>query len=206
MKEITEIIDDIFSKETILFSRGDLVQIANIYSAQFKWVKTTCGKSLEFDDIDYEQLRKQPVFFDKRREIVMALWFSEEGKRIVAPIAKLLLKAEGRSVIRYKDKNPLNLKRSNLEIINRQKAHFKEKKTKTYKGEATTSIYKGVSWNKFASKWSAYIKVDNAQKFLGYHINEEDAAEAYNVAAVEYFGKEYVELNNLITNEKRTTE
>jgi len=114
MKELTDIINDIFGEQSKSFTRDDLIKVANVYSSQFKLVKTTCGKNIEFDDIDYALLKQQPVFFNNRRKTVSALWFSKEGKRIVAPIAKLLLNAEGRCIIRYKDNNPLNLKRNNL--------------------------------------------------------------------------------------------
>lgn len=127
----------------------------------------------------------------------MALWYSKEGKRTVAPVAKLLMQAEGKAIINFKDKNPLNLRRSNIELINHQKAHFKQKKQKTANGATPTSIYKGVSWSKFAKKWSASIKINYAKKHLGYFAIEEEAAKAYNEAAIEFFGKEYSELNVL---------
>ena len=197
MKTEIEIINDVFGKQTETFTRNDMRKAMNIFANQFKWVKTTCGKNLEFDDLDYEVLRSRSVFFDAQRQTVMALWFSKEGKRTVAPVAKLLIEAEGKAIINFKDKNPLNLKRSNIELINQQKAQFKQKKQKTANGATPTSVYKGVSWSKFAKKWSAYIKKDYAKKHLGYFAIEEEAAKAYNEAAIEIFGKEYSELNVL---------
>ncbi len=203
MKTEIEIINDVFGRQTETFTRKDLIKAMNIFANQFKWVKTTCGKNIEFDDLDYEVLRQQAVFFDAKRQIVRALWFSKEGKRTVAPVAKLLVEAEGKAIIHFKDKNPLNLRRSNIELINHQKALFKQKKQKMANGITPTSTYKGVSWSKFAKKWSAYIKVDFAKKHLGYFINEEDAAKAYNEAAIENFGKEYSELNVLPSDGKK---
>lgn len=195
MKTEIEIINDVFGNQKKTFTKKELVKAMGIFAAQFRWIKTTCGKNIEFDDLDYEVLRQQQVFFDAKRQIVMAVWFSKEGKRVVAPVAKLLIGAEGKAIIHYKDKNPLNLRWSNIELVSHQKAHFKQKKPKTANGIMPTSIYKGVSWNKFAGKWAAYIKVDLVQKHLGYFIAEEDAAKAYNEAAIENFGKEYSELN-----------
>lgn len=122
MKTEIEIINDVFGKQTETFTRKDLIKAMNIFANQFKWVKTTCGKSIEFDDLDYEVLRQQAVFFDAQRQTVMAVWFSKEGKRTVAPVAKLLVEAEGKAIIHFKDKNPLNLRRSNIELIKHQKA------------------------------------------------------------------------------------
>jgi hypothetical protein len=59
-----------------------------------------------------------------------------------------------------------------------------------------TSRFKGVSWNKNANKWSAFITKDGDRKHLGYFMDERDAAATYNAAAIERFG-EFAKLNNL---------
>jgi hypothetical protein len=152
-----------------------------------------------FDDQDYEVLRQQNLFYDNIRHHVMAVWIAD-GKRIVAPIAKLMLDVEGKSVLRYKDKDPLNLRRNNIEFINHQTAHYKQNKPKTASGKTPTSKYKGVSWSKFAKKWVAYIKGVEKKQHLGYFIVEEEAAKAYNDAAKAAWGEEYSNLNILPTN------
>ena len=60
----------------------------------------------------------------------------------------------------------------------------------------TSSQYKGVCWNKFHSRWIAYIKLNvNAKtKHLGYFKSEEEAALTYNKQATEHFG-EFAKLN-----------
>ena len=57
--------------------------------------------------------------------------------------------------------------------------------------------YKGVSWDKRLKKYNAQISINNKTKYLGLHQNAEDAAIAYNRAALEYFG-EFALLNTLI--------
>lgn len=197
MKTELQVIKDLFGKRADNFTLNDVEKVMRVFADQFRWVKTTCGKNIQFDDFDYEVLRQQDIWFDEQRQAVLALWISKEGKRIVAPVAKLLLEAEGKTVIHYKDRNPLNLRRDNLELISHQKAHYKEKKQRTANGNIPSSIYKGVSWNKFANKWSASIKLDYKKKHLGYFLSEEDAAKAYNEAAIENWGTEYSELNVL---------
>jgi len=45
--------------------------------------------------------------------------------------------------------------------------------------QASTSQFKGVSWDKFSGKWAAQCK----EKRLGRHATEEGAARAYNIEA-----------------------
>lgn len=52
-----------------------------------------------------------------------------------------------------------------------------------------TSIFKGVSWNIGAEKWLAAIRKNNKRTHLGYFSSELDAAETYDVAAIEQFGE-----------------
>mgnify|MGYP003543053875 FL=1 len=200
MKNELETLKDLFGDKTENYTITEVLWAMNIFANQFKWIKTTCGKNIIFDDLDYEVLRQQNLFYANDRECVMAVWKSKNGKRTVAPVAKLLLEADGNAIIHYKDKNPLNLKRNNIELVNVQTAHFKQKKQKTANGIKPTSIYKGVSWSKFAKKWSAYIKLNYGKKHLGYYLIEEDAAKAYNKAAIENFGINYSNLNSIPTN------
>lgn len=53
---------------------------------------------------------------------------------------------------------------------------------------------KGVHWADHANKWAAHICVDYKQKHLGYFDDPEDAARAYDAAAVKYHG-EFARLN-----------
>ncbi len=57
-----------------------------------------------------------------------------------------------------------------------------------------TSGYKGVYWEKQLKKWRARIKVNYQGVHLGVFSDKEEAAKAYNAAALEYFG-EFAKLN-----------
>lgn len=59
-----------------------------------------------------------------------------------------------------------------------------------------TSGFKGVCWHKKAKKWAARIKVNRQEIYLGLFKTKEEAAEAYNKAALEHFG-EFARLNEI---------
>ena len=64
----------------------------------------------------------------------------------------------------------------------------------------TSSIYKGVSFDKTKNKWHAYINKDRERQNIGYFDNERDAAIAYNNAAIELFGN-FAKLNVISDDE-----
>lgn len=52
-----------------------------------------------------------------------------------------------------------------------------------------SSKFKGVSWNRSSSKWTAYISNGSSKKVhLGYFSSEREAAKAYDLSAVKIFG------------------
>ena len=54
--------------------------------------------------------------------------------------------------------------------------------------------YKGVIWHKRDKKFQANIRINGKRIHLGYFIKAEDAARAYNAAAIKYH-KEFARLN-----------
>lgn len=88
------------------------------------------------------------------------------------------------------NRNTLDCRRSNLRLsdrsLNALNTEFKNK-------------YRGVGKTK-TGKFRAYIQKDGRQRHLGTFDAELDAAEAYNVAALELFG-EYARLNDLESDE-----
>jgi hypothetical protein len=62
---------------------------------------------------------------------------------------------------------------------------------------SNTSGYKGVGWNERKGKWVARIGVNRKPIHLGYFSTPEEAAHAYDEAAIRYFG-EYAMTNAML--------
>jgi hypothetical protein len=59
-----------------------------------------------------------------------------------------------------------------------------------------SSKYKGVCWDKSRGKWMAMIKNNRKKNFLGRFSDEKLAAQAYNDAAISFFG-EFAHINEV---------
>ena len=89
--------------------------------------------------------------------------------------------------IDHKDGDKLNNLDDNLRICTHTDNMKNKKKYKN-----NTSGFTGVTWHKRDKKWEANIK----QEYLGHFNTKEEAARAYNAAAIKYFG-EFAVLNEV---------
>lgn len=89
----------------------------------------------------------------------------------------------------HRDGNPLNNSLSNLRLATRSQNCINAPKPRN-----NTSGYKGVTFSQRIGKWEARIGYKWDRKHLGYYSTAEEAAKAYNKAAVELFG-EFAQLN-----------
>lgn len=88
------------------------------------------------------------------------------------------------------DNNKLNNNLSNL----RYATHFENNRNAKKTTKETSSIYKGVSFNKNIKKYQAQIGRNGKNMYLGIFDNEKEAAKSYNKKAIELFG-EFAHLN-----------
>lgn len=102
-----------------------------------------------------------------------------EGERVW--MHRLIL--PGPHEVKHRDGDGLNNRRSNLMPAERR--HLSHAKRKF---PNMTSKFRGVSWDKARGKWKAQITDDKGHHFLGRFDAEEDAAAAYDEAAVKAYG------------------
>jgi len=87
------------------------------------------------------------------------------------------------------DHNGLNNTRANLRVCTKT-----ENLRNSRRRRDNTSGFKGVCWNKRDQHWRALIYIAGKQRYLGVFHTPEEAAQAYNNAAVIHFG-EFAHLN-----------
>lgn len=90
-------------------------------------------------------------------------------------------------------------------IRNLRWATYHENQGNSKKRNNTSSIYKGVHWNKNVNKWRASIYINGRTKSLGCYGNEKEAARKYNEVALEYF-QDFAKLNEISDSEDETEE
>lgn len=90
------------------------------------------------------------------------------------------------------DRNKLNNKKENLREISHR---FNSINTKIPKNN--TSGFIGITWDKEAGKWQAFLSTSNKRKNLGRFLNKEDAIVARLEAELKYFGEEFAPQRHL---------
>jgi len=104
---------------------------------------------------------------------------------------RLIMNAPPGQMIDHINGNGLDNRKENLRFCSKKENAWNQELRSD-----NTSGYKGVSWDKAKKKWMATIKVNYKRIFLGYYKIKEDAAIAYNNAAIKYFN-EFARLNEV---------
>lgn len=154
-----------------------------------KIINLTKGLQTIVDDDDYIKLINYKIWTaegDKgyfRAKIVI-------GKKTIS-LHRYLIEAKDGELVDHINGNPLDNRKENLRICD---AKGNARNKKVY-GKIP---YKGVHLRIDNPKkpYRSCIKVDNKIKYLGYFETAQDAAKAYNEAAIKYFG-EFAWLNKL---------
>jgi hypothetical protein len=148
-----------------------------------QYITLTQGKVATIDDDDYDRIVAHKWCFNGRYAVRVA------GRKTVY-MHREVMRAGKDEQIDHIDTDRLNNQKSNL----RQCDHTTNQHNR--KVQAGTSIYKGVAWNKQRKKWRGQIVVAGKTVFLGYFKLEQEAAAAYDKAALHYFG-EFARINGI---------
>ena len=151
--------------------------------------------SVLVDEEDYQTLKLSEYGFSRLiGRNTTYVWASKNGKAIL--LHRLIMGlSDGPSSIYvdHIDYNGLNNSRTNLRTTD---SSGNQQHTRKLLSAKKSSSYKGVSWNwtnNHTKPWNAYITLPNPNhhgilKNLGYYRTQEEAATAYNKAAIELFG------------------
>lgn len=167
-----------------------------------KQIKLSNGKIAKIDDKYFEKFSKYKWAFNPpkkgrntgyvfRHKLKEDIWNSVHIK-----MHRYIMFLEGHNIenkkIDHKDGNGLNNQVENLRVVTNT-----ENQRNSIKYKNNKSGYKGVHLNK-EGKWVAQIRCGKKQQiYLGSFKNKEDAAKAYNEAAIKYHG-EFANLNIII--------
>lgn len=149
-----------------------------------KEIQLTQGKVAIIDDDDFEKISKFKWHYehgyamgtiDKRKRAYMHRFITD------CPIGKVVDHVNG---------DTLDNRKSNLRICSQRQNAVNINKNRG------TSKFKGVTLRVDKKKWQASITVNYKSIYLGSFDTEIEAAQAYNNAALEFFGK-YASLNTI---------
>lgn len=144
------------------------------------------------DDEDYEYLSKYNWCADRHRNTYYVHRVELiNGKKVKFKMHRVIMNLHGSNlIVDHIDGNGLNNCKSNLRICTSSQNSMNRSPIKN-----TSSKYKGVYLHRESNKWAAGISAKGKKpKYLGLHKTEEEAALAYNSAAIEMHG-EFAKLN-----------
>lgn len=144
------------------------------------------------DDEDYEYLN-QFSWHSTSKGYVMG-GGKIDGEQVRLSMHRLIMNTPKGMQTDHINHDKLDNRKGNLRICTNSQNNMNKKPRIDY-----TSKFKGVHWCKKAKKYKVQLKAEGVNLYFGSYDIEEDAAKAYNKAALKHFG-EFAYLNKLAEN------
>lgn len=147
-----------------------------------KLIPLTQGKFAKIDDSDFESVSQFSWCAAKRGRG----YYADRKLNYANPhraLHSFLMNPPKGMQVHHMDGDGLNNQRSNLRIVTRRQNNQGFVRLRVGK----KSIFRGVTWNRKKKLWIARITTSQKRLYLGSFKREEDAASAYNEAALRNF-------------------
>lgn len=160
-----------------------------------KEIVLTKGKTALVDDEDFESLSETSWYAHTK---IGYTSYAERGTgrncshKIHLMHRHILRITDPKIHIDHIDGNGLNNQKTNLRTCSRSQNLSNSRKRKS----STSSLYKGVYWDKQMSKWRSRFSLDGKKYHIGLYDSEKEAALAYNCSA-SFACREFAYLNKI---------
>jgi hypothetical protein len=143
---------------------------------------TQCKETI-VDDDDFEELSKYKWFYDGRY-VARHNHSSNLKERFVIRMHVMIMKTPPGMETDHINGDGLDNRKENLRVCTRfQNSHNSKIKS------CSTTGYKGVFFKGGTCEWGAKIRVGDRRIYLGWYKDIQDAARAYDIAALAYHGQ-----------------
>jgi len=147
------------------------------------------GKYCLIDKDDIHLLGKYRWHYNLRG--YAARWARKDGRQKLVYLHRLVINAPDGKFCDHINHDTLDNRKCNLRLCNKSQNACNSRKRKN-----TISKFRGVCWDKSKRKYTAQIRTLGRQINLGRFFSEEEAAAAYNKAAIEHHGV-FAKLNSI---------
>ena len=154
-----------------------------------KYITLSQGYLAIVDDADYQNISSFKWAY--ARGYALRSTF-EKGRKHSILMHRFIMCAPKGLEVDHINGNKLDNRKSNLRLCLRSQNGCNCRRPRI----PTSSIYKGVHYEQTRKLWRACIKSRGKSKHIGRFHTEQEAALAYNKAAIEYHG-EYANLNKI---------
>ena len=149
-------------------------------------IELTQGKIALIDDEDFDDLKRFKWQANKAGNAFYATRTVRFGacNKFHLQMHKAILEAPDGMDIDHINHNGLDNRKENLRVCSHAQNCQNQKLHRN-----SMSGHKGVTWNKRDENWRARIMINGIAKHLGIHVSKEEAAQAYNRAAIKLHGE-----------------